>query len=71
MPPKKTIVKPQITINITNNNNNIHNYFNRAPAPAPAAAVPVAESVGPAPIFATSSEKYHKVRRNKDKREVA
>ena len=61
MAPKKTIVKPKIVINQT-----INNYF----APAPAPAVPVAEAVGPAPLFATNAERHHKTHRKKDKKEI-
>jgi hypothetical protein len=59
---------PTVVNNITNNItiNTLNAYF----APAPAPAVPVAQPVGPAPLFATNAERYHKVRRKSDKKMI-
>jgi hypothetical protein len=62
--PAPTVVN-NITINITNPTiNTLNAYF------APAPVVPVAQPVGPAPLFATNAERYHKESRKKDKKMI-
>ena len=61
--PAPTVVN-NITININPMINTLNAYF------APAPVVPVAQPVGPAPLFATNAERYHKVRRKKDKKMI-
>jgi hypothetical protein len=59
-----------ITININPTINTLNAYFAPAPAPAVPVAHPVAQPVGPAQLFATNAERYHKVRRKKDKKMI-
>ena len=61
--PAPTVVN-NITININPTINTLNAYF------APAPVVPVAQPVGPAPLFATNAERYHKESRKSDKKEV-